>query len=84
MIALLVVVAYDGVLTFAILKLIGLVVPLRMPDEELRRGDAVVHGETADDMGVEYDGPSGHRGPLIPSPAMAQVLSPRPSSEMDG
>ncbi len=83
LIALLVIVAYDGVLTFIILKLIGLVVPLRMPDEELRRGDPVAHGESADDTGAESGEPSGHRGPLVPSPAMAQVLSPR-MSESDG
>ena len=35
----------DGVITFVLLKLIGLVVPLRMPDAILEIGDVAVHGE---------------------------------------
>ncbi len=39
------VIVYDGVATFVLLKLIGLVVPLRMPDAVLEVGDLAVHGE---------------------------------------
>ena len=34
-------------MTFIILRLIKLVTPLRMPDEELEVGDLAVHGEEA-------------------------------------
>ncbi len=57
--ALLVIVAYDAVATWAILKVIGLVVPLRATDKELKEGDIAVHGEVAqedDDDDYESDG----------------------------
>jgi Amt family ammonium transporter len=43
--ALLVIVAYDGLATWALLKLVGLVVPLRWPAPVLAQGDRVVTGE---------------------------------------
>lgn len=46
--ALLVIVVYDGVATFVILKLIGLFVKLRIPADGLETGDAFVHGERLD------------------------------------
>jgi Amt family ammonium transporter len=43
--AALTVIIWDGALTFVILKLIGLVVPLRLPAAALETGDLYVHGE---------------------------------------
>ena len=48
------VVACSGVGTFAILKLIGLVVPLRMPEAETEAGDLAIHGE---EVGVPTPAP---------------------------
>jgi ammonium transporter, Amt family len=44
-IAALVVIVYSFAVTFAIWKVIGLVMPLRMSDKELMEGDTVIHGE---------------------------------------
>jgi Amt family ammonium transporter len=44
------IIAYDGVATFLLLKLIGLVVPLRLPEAQLTVGDEAVHGEVASDL----------------------------------
>ena len=44
---------YCGVGTFIILKVIGLIVPLRMDDATLKVGDDAVHGETAYAIGAE-------------------------------
>ena len=38
---------WDGVLTFVILKLISLVIPLRLTDKQLEIGDEAVHGDAA-------------------------------------
>ncbi|HLG92869.1 MAG TPA: hypothetical protein VKY15_07825, partial [Acidimicrobiales bacterium] len=43
--AALTIIAWDGVVTFLILKLISLFVPLRMTEEEMLAGDSAVHGE---------------------------------------
>lgn len=43
--AALVVIVYSFVLTFAIWKVIGIFIPLKMTDEQLRTGDTFVHGE---------------------------------------
>ncbi|BDC17133.1 ammonium transporter [Acidianus sp. HS-5] len=42
-----VVVGYDFVITFGLLKLIGLFIPLRAPPETLQIGDYAMHGEVA-------------------------------------
>jgi Amt family ammonium transporter len=39
------IIVWDAVLTFAILKLISLVVPLRFPEAVLETGDMAIHGE---------------------------------------
>ncbi len=39
------IIAWDAVVTFVLLKLIGRVIPLRMKDEELEQGDLAVHQE---------------------------------------
>jgi Amt family ammonium transporter len=38
------VIAYTGIVTFIILKLVNLVIPLRVSDEELEVGDHAIHG----------------------------------------
>ena len=38
---------WDGVLTYVILKLISLVIPLRLTDKQLEVGDEAVHGDAA-------------------------------------
>jgi ammonium transporter, Amt family len=45
--AALTIIVWDGLVTFIILRLMKLVTPLRMPDEELEVGDLAVHGEEA-------------------------------------
>jgi Amt family ammonium transporter len=46
-IGLLFILVWDGVLTFVILKLISLVIPLRLTDKQLEVGDEAVHGDAA-------------------------------------
>ena len=46
LVALIVIVCWDALATFLILKLVGLVTPLRMTERELETGDFAVHGET--------------------------------------
>ncbi|WP_028962870.1 ammonium transporter [Sulfobacillus thermosulfidooxidans] len=45
--ALLVIVVYDGLMTWGILKVIGLIVPLRVADKQLAEGDMAIHGEVS-------------------------------------
>jgi Amt family ammonium transporter len=45
--AALTVIVWDALVTFVLLKLIGLVLPLRMSDAELETGDVAVHDEEA-------------------------------------
>ena len=45
LVALLVIVGWDGLMTFLILKAISLVTPLRLRDRELEVGDMEIHGE---------------------------------------
>jgi Amt family ammonium transporter len=45
--AALTIIVWDGLVTFLILKGIGLFMKLRIPDEELQIGDVAVHGEEA-------------------------------------
>jgi Amt family ammonium transporter len=46
-VGLLFILVWDGVLTFVILKLISLVIPLRLSDKQLEVGDEAVHGDAA-------------------------------------
>ncbi|MGD1052865.1 MAG: ammonium transporter, partial [Candidatus Dormibacteria bacterium] len=64
-IALVFIIGYDAVATFIIVKLIGLVVPLRAPDAHLESGDQLIHGEVAVDL-EPYPG-----APHLPVPAAA-------------
>jgi Amt family ammonium transporter len=59
------VVACSGMGTFAILKLIGLVVPLRMPEAETEAGDLAIHGE---EVGVPTPAP-------VPQPDLGTALA---------
>jgi Amt family ammonium transporter len=45
--AALTIIVWDGLVTFLILKGIGLFMKLRIPDAELEIGDVAVHGEEA-------------------------------------
>jgi Amt family ammonium transporter len=47
------IIAYNAIATFIILKVIGLIVPLRMDEATLKVGDDAVHGETAYAIGSE-------------------------------
>ncbi len=47
------IIAFNAIATFIILKVIGLIVPLRMDDSVLKVGDDAVHGETAYAIGTE-------------------------------
>jgi Amt family ammonium transporter len=47
------IIVYNIIATFIILKVIGLIVPLRMDEATLKVGDDAVHGETAYAIGVE-------------------------------
>lgn len=46
--AALTIIAWDGLVTFVLLKIIGLVIPLRMKERELDIGDLAVHEEYVD------------------------------------
>jgi Amt family ammonium transporter len=50
LLAVAVIIVYDAVATFIVLKVVGLVVPLRMPESELEVGDQAVHGDIAFDL----------------------------------
>ena len=43
--AALTIIVWDATVTFLLLKLIGLVIPLRMPDDILEIGDLAIHSE---------------------------------------
>jgi Amt family ammonium transporter len=47
------IIVYNIIATFIILKVIGLMVPLRMDEATLKVGDDAVHGETAYAIGIE-------------------------------
>jgi len=54
-VAALVVIVYSFIVTFGIWKVIGLVMPLRMSDEELMKGDPAIHGEEIEPPDEEPD-----------------------------
>jgi Amt family ammonium transporter len=47
------IIVFNAIMTFIILKVIGLIVPLRMDEATLKVGDDAVHGETAYAIGIE-------------------------------
>jgi Amt family ammonium transporter len=63
---------WDGVMTFVLLKLISIVVPLRLTDKQLEIGDEAVHGDAAYELmpvppAVTYQPPP--VGSTAPGPA---------------
>jgi ammonium transporter, Amt family len=50
LLAVAVIIVYDAVATFIVIKVVGLIVPLRMPESELEVGDQAVHGDVAFDL----------------------------------
>jgi len=61
------VILFSGIGTFVLLKLVGLVVPLRMSEEDMEMGDIAVHGHEVYPSDIPSLGfPSG-----IPAGAMA-------------
>ena len=67
LVALLVIVGWDALATFLILKLVALVTPLRMSQEELEVGDLAVHGEIGADEEPEH--PAGTAPPVFAAKA---------------
>ena len=51
-----VILVYDGIATFLVIKLVGLLVPLRMPAAHLEVGDEMVHGDVSLDLGFPRTG----------------------------
>jgi Amt family ammonium transporter len=62
------VIVFSGVVTFALLKLVAIFVPLRLSDEELEIGDHAIHGNEVYPSDVPtLSGP--HAAPWQPTPA---------------
>jgi ammonium transporter, Amt family len=71
------VIVFSGVATFILLKLVGLVVPLRMSDADMEIGDLAVHGHEV----YPSDIPSlGFPGGMTPAPAPAGGGGPAPAT----
>jgi Amt family ammonium transporter len=64
---------WDGGLTFVLLKLISLVVPLRLTEKQLETGDEAVHGDAAYELmpvpPAAYPAPPGHAPAPVPTGA---------------
>jgi Amt family ammonium transporter len=70
------VIVFSGVGTFVLLKLVGLVVPLRMSDEELEMGDLAIHGHEVYPSDIPSLGfPSGAPAPV----GIGATESPQPA-----
>jgi Amt family ammonium transporter len=66
------VIVFSGIATFILLKLVGLVVPLRMSDEEMEQGDIAVHGHEVYPSDVPSLGyPDGYPSAPAPTPGGA-------------
>ena len=66
------VIGFSAAGTFALLKLVGLVVPLRMTEEEMEMGDIAIHGHEVYPSDIPSLGfPSG-----LPAGAAASVAAP--------
>jgi Amt family ammonium transporter len=66
------VIVFSGVATFILLKLVGLVVPLRMTEEEMEEGDIAVHGHEvypSDVPSLGYPHGIGSAAPAAPTPS---------------
>lgn len=64
------VIVFSAIGTFILLKLVGLVIPLRMSDEEMEQGDIAVHGHEVYPSDVPSLGyPDGYPPPSQPAPS---------------
>src|SRR5919204_4420691 len=67
------VIGFSGIGTFILLKLVGLVVPLRMTERDMEQGDLAVHGHEVYPSDVPSlgfpDGAPAARPPAAPAPA---------------
>ncbi|MGI8493341.1 MAG: ammonium transporter, partial [Acidimicrobiales bacterium] len=85
LLAALTIIVWDALVTFIILKVIGLFTPLRMPDEDLEVGDLAVHGEEAypADEGFERIGLGERREAFAGvSPASSAPTTTAPGSDV--
>jgi Amt family ammonium transporter len=68
---------WDGVMTFAILKLISIFIPLRLTDKQLEIGDEAVHGDAAYELmpvppaGAAFPDANGAHTPPVGVPTTA-------------
>jgi Amt family ammonium transporter len=64
------VIVFSGIGTFILLKLVGLVIPLRMSEEDMEMGDLAVHGHEVYPSDIPSLGfPSGYPPPAVAAPA---------------
>lgn len=68
LLALAVILVYDAVATFVVIKVVGAIVPLRMPQEHLEAGDELVHGDVSLDLGAVTHTPA-----PVPTPKPTQA-----------
>jgi Amt family ammonium transporter len=72
LLALVVILVYDGLATFVVINIVRIFVPLRMPDKHLEVGDEMVHGDVSLDLGTLREGieppsvPVTHEAPGVP------------------
>jgi len=62
------VIVYSGVVTFVLLKVIGLVIPLRMSEKDMETGDLAVHGHEVYPSDVPSLGYAGTVSAIAPPP----------------
>ena len=62
------VIVFSGIGTFILLKLVGLLIPLRMSDVDMETGDLAVHGHEVYPSDVPSLGYAGHSA-IVPTPA---------------
>lgn len=74
--AALTIIAFDGLMTYGILKAIGLFVALRLPDSVLETGDMAVHGEELSATAPHPAHAPGHPAHLPPLPGGASGARP--------
>jgi Amt family ammonium transporter len=74
------VILFSGVMTFILLKLVGLVIPLRLSDAELEAGDHAIHGNEVYPSDIPSLGGPHSRDwgtPAAPQPALGGVTAAR-------
>jgi Amt family ammonium transporter len=73
LLALAVIVVYDGFATFVCINIVRFLVPLRMPDKHLEVGDEMVHGDVSLDLGTPREGVEPPSVPLTHEPESVPV-----------